>query len=41
MRPRLKRERAAGGGYGLTGMRERARLLGGELAASATGQGFR
>jgi signal transduction histidine kinase len=31
----------AGGGYGLTGMRERANLLGGELAASATRSGFR
>jgi signal transduction histidine kinase len=30
-----------GGGYGLTGMRERAELLGGTLAAAATGQGFR
>jgi signal transduction histidine kinase len=28
-------------GYGLTGMRERAELLGGELAASATPDGFR
>jgi signal transduction histidine kinase len=31
----------AGGGYGLTGMRERANLLGGELAAAATASGFR
>jgi signal transduction histidine kinase len=31
----------AGSGYGLTGMRERARLLGGELLASPTGTGFR
>ena len=31
----------AGGGYGLTGMRERAKLLGGELVASPTGTGFR
>ena len=31
----------AGGGYGLTGMRERAKLLGGELVASPTGSGFR
>ncbi len=31
----------AGGGYGLTGMRERAKLLGGELIASPTGTGFR
>ena len=30
-----------GGGYGLTGMRERAELLGGTLAAAPTGQGFR
>jgi signal transduction histidine kinase len=30
-----------GGGYGLTGMRERAELLGGELLAAATDQGFR
>jgi signal transduction histidine kinase len=29
------------GGYGLTGMRERAKLLGGELSASPTGNGFR
>jgi signal transduction histidine kinase len=32
---------AGGGGYGLTGMRERAELLGGELHAEATGDGFR
>jgi len=30
-----------GGGYGLTGMRERAELLGGELLAAPTIQGFR
>jgi signal transduction histidine kinase len=30
-----------GGGYGLTGMRERAELLGGELKAGPTGRGFR
>ena len=30
-----------GGGYGLTGMRERAELLGGELLAAATTSGFR
>ncbi len=30
-----------GGGYGLTGMRERAELLGGELTATATASGFR
>ena len=29
------------GGYGLTGMRERAELLGGTLAAAPTGTGFR
>jgi signal transduction histidine kinase len=31
----------AGAGYGLTGMRERAELLGGELTADATDAGFR
>ncbi len=30
-----------GGGYGLTGMRERAELLGGTLTATPTGSGFR
>jgi len=30
-----------GGGYGLTGMRERAELLGGALEAQPTGSGFR
>ena len=30
-----------GGGYGLTGMRERAELLGGELFAAPTPTGFR
>jgi signal transduction histidine kinase len=30
-----------GGGYGLTGMRERAELLGGRLSAGPTGDGFR
>ena len=30
-----------GSGYGLTGMRERAELLGGELTAEPTGSGFR
>ena len=30
-----------GGGYGLTGMRERAELLGGELVAAPTSTGFR
>ena len=29
------------GGYGLTGMRERAELLGGTLIARPTGHGFR
>jgi len=32
---------AGSGGYGLTGMRERAELLGGELRAGPTGTGFR
>lgn len=32
---------AAANGYGLTGMRERAELLGGELRAEPTGDGFR
>jgi len=32
---------ANGGGYGLTGMRERAELLGGELVAAPTTKGFR
>jgi signal transduction histidine kinase len=32
---------ASGGGYGLTGMRERAELLGGTLSAGPTGGGFR
>jgi signal transduction histidine kinase len=31
----------AGGGFGLSGMRERAELLGGRLEAGPTGQGFR
>jgi len=31
----------SGGGYGLTGMRERAELLGGSLTAVPTGRGFR
>jgi signal transduction histidine kinase len=31
----------AGGGYGLTGMRERAELLGGRLDADATADGFK
>jgi signal transduction histidine kinase len=33
--------RPAAGGFGLTGMRERAELLGGELIAEPTGDGFR
>jgi signal transduction histidine kinase len=32
---------SAGGGYGLTGMRERAELLGGSLQAGPTSRGFR
>jgi signal transduction histidine kinase len=32
---------SAAGGYGLTGMRERAELLGGHLTAAPTGHGFR
>ena len=32
---------ATGGGYGLTGMRERAELLGGRLSAQPTADGFR
>ena len=32
---------AAGAGYGLTGMRERAELLGGRLTAEPTADGFR
>ncbi len=43
--PRPSRPRArtggADGGYGLTGMRERAELLGGTLAAGPTSHGFR
>ena len=31
----------SGTGYGLTGMRERAELLGGELLAEPTATGFR
>jgi signal transduction histidine kinase len=34
-------DRADGGGYGLTGMRERAELLGGSLSADRTSDGFR
>lgn len=32
---------APGGGYGLTGMRERAELLGGRLDAEPTSDGYR
>ncbi|HEU5265737.1 MAG TPA: ATP-binding protein, partial [Jatrophihabitans sp.] len=32
---------ASGPGFGLTGMRERAELLGGTLVTAATGSGFR
>ena len=32
---------APGGGYGLTGMRERAELLGGRLTAEPVADGFR
>ena len=32
---------SVGGGYGLTGMRERAELLGGRLSAGPTGDGFK
>jgi signal transduction histidine kinase len=42
--PASPEHRASGderSGYGLTGMRERAELLGGELAASSTDDGFR
>jgi signal transduction histidine kinase len=38
--PRVSRRRD-GGGYGLTGMRERAELLGGSLNADRTADGFR
>jgi signal transduction histidine kinase len=34
-------DRERGLGYGLTGMRERAELLGGRLAAAPTATGFR
>jgi signal transduction histidine kinase len=37
----ISQQAAVPGGYGLTGMRERAELLGGELLAAATDQGFR
>jgi signal transduction histidine kinase len=35
------RDGGGGGGYGLTGMRERAGLLGGRLSAGPTADGFR
>jgi signal transduction histidine kinase len=35
------RPAGGGGGYGLTGMRERAELLGGTLSAGVTDDGFR
>ncbi len=38
---RPAREAVDGGGYGLVGMTERARLLGGDLAAAPTPTGFR
>jgi signal transduction histidine kinase len=39
--PALNGAAAAGGGYGLTGMRERAELIGGRLSAGPAGDGFR
>ena len=39
--PSVNGAAAAGGGYGLTGMRERAELLGGRLSAGPEGDGFR
>jgi signal transduction histidine kinase len=39
--PALVGPATPGGGYGLTGMRERAELLGGRLTAAPTGDGFR
>ena len=39
--PPAGRDGRAGGGYGLAGMRERAELLGGELVAGPTPDGFR
>ena len=38
---RIPSERSDGGGYGLVGMAERARLLGGDLEAAPTATGFR
>jgi signal transduction histidine kinase len=37
----VRTSRAGGQGYGLTGMRERAELLGGRLRAGSTGDGYR
>ena len=39
--PAVDGEASVGGGYGLTGMRERAELLGGRLSAGPAGDGFR
>jgi signal transduction histidine kinase len=39
--PALNGNGSVGGGYGLTGMRERAELLGGQLSAGPAGDGFR
>ena len=39
--PAVNGAASAGGGYGLTGMRERAELLGGDLRAGPAGDGFR
>ena len=36
-----ERPAITGSGYGLTGMRERAELIGGELTAGPAGEGFR
>ena len=39
--PAVNGSGSVGGGYGLTGMRERAELLGGRLSAGPAGDGFR
>jgi signal transduction histidine kinase len=39
--PAVNGSASVGGGYGLTGMRERAELLGGRLSAGPAGDGFR
>jgi signal transduction histidine kinase len=39
--PAVNGSAAVGGGYGLTGMRERAELLGGRLSAGPAGEGFK